>query len=323
MQAARLVRAGSRRARPRRGRAPRARGGRARACALRREQPDAGALLLRVLGQDELRAAGELELERRRLRPGLAGAQVALEPARGHQVDEEHELAVGGREEEPLRAALGPAELAALERGERRVERLQRRDVRGAGLRDRERGDRVRQLSAPRLHLRELGHRAYHGTDRRAAASRAGRATRRPRSQRRRRASYAGRSLDASTPPSSAAERDHAPDDPAPRRVHAPEDALGDERLVEADPRDVEEDDAERRERERSDERTRSRGRAGRGARGAIGAPPSAPPTAIVRPMPMTLRHAPRDDGADEPADVPEHEHEPELRRREPCRRTA
>ena len=31
--------------------------------ALRREEPDAGALLLRVLGQDELRAAGELERE--------------------------------------------------------------------------------------------------------------------------------------------------------------------------------------------------------------------------------------------------------------------
>ena len=117
------------------------------------EEPDARALLLRVLGQDELRAALELEAERRRLRARFAGAQ-RLQPAGGHQVHDQHELAVLGREEQPLATALGPPEAPALELLERRVEGLQRRDVRRPGLRDRERGHRVIQPAPPRLHLR-------------------------------------------------------------------------------------------------------------------------------------------------------------------------
>ncbi len=124
---------------------------------VRREKPHAGALPPRVLGEDELRAAGELEGERRDLRPLVAGAQ-RLQPARRHQVDEEHELAVVGGEEEALAAPLDAAEAPAFERGERRVERLQRRDVRRAGLRDREGRHRVTELAPPGLHLRVFGH---------------------------------------------------------------------------------------------------------------------------------------------------------------------
>ena len=62
------------------------------------------------------RAVGEPEAERRRLRALLAGAEVA-KAAGGHQVDEQDELAVLGREEEPLRAPLGAGQPPALERG--------------------------------------------------------------------------------------------------------------------------------------------------------------------------------------------------------------
>ena len=89
--------------------------------------------------------------------PFSPGAQVA-EPARGHQVDEQHELAVLGREQEPLRPPPRAREPPALERRERRVERLQRRDVRRPGLHDRERAHRLVELATPGLHLRELGH---------------------------------------------------------------------------------------------------------------------------------------------------------------------
>ena len=72
----------------------------------------------------------------------------------------------------------------------------------GPGLRDRERRDRVVQLAPPRLHLRQLGHRR-HGSERADRLQRAGRAERgRSRCRSRRRASCAGRSRDASTPPS-------------------------------------------------------------------------------------------------------------------------
>ncbi len=99
----------------------------------------------------------ELERERGLRRAFLAGCEV-LEPPGGHEVDEEHELAVVGGEEEPLRAPLGAADSPSLERGRRRVERLERRDVRGAGPRDRGRRDRPVELAAPRLHLRQLWH---------------------------------------------------------------------------------------------------------------------------------------------------------------------
>src|SRR5262249_56931579 len=65
------------------------------------EQPDARTLLPRVLREDELRAAVELERERRRLRALLTRLE-ELQPPGGHQVDEQHELRVVGREEEPL-----------------------------------------------------------------------------------------------------------------------------------------------------------------------------------------------------------------------------
>jgi hypothetical protein len=117
------------------------------------EEPHSGPLLPRVLGQDQLRAAVELEPEGRRLRALVTDLQV-LQPARRHEMDEKHELAVVGRKEEALAAPLGTAKTAAFERRHRRVERLERGDVRGAGLRDREGRHRVVQLAPPRLHLR-------------------------------------------------------------------------------------------------------------------------------------------------------------------------
>ena len=82
-----------------------------------REQPDAARFFGACLGQDELAAALEAEPERRRLRARLARAQVA-DAACGHQVDEQHELAVLGREEQPLGAPLGSCKPPALERAE-------------------------------------------------------------------------------------------------------------------------------------------------------------------------------------------------------------
>src|SRR5262245_42715087 len=123
-----------------------------------REQPDPGALLLSALGEDELTAAVELEPEGRRLGRGAAGGDVA-ESAGRHQVYEEDELAVVGREKEALAPALGSAEAAAFERRERRVERLERRDVRRTGLRHGKSRDGLVELAPPRLHLGQLGHR--------------------------------------------------------------------------------------------------------------------------------------------------------------------
>ena len=97
--------------------------------------------------------------ERRRLRPFLAGLE-ELESPGCHQVDVQHELAVVGGEEQALAAPLDAAQATALERVERRVERLQRRDVRRSRLLDREGRHGVVQLAPPRLHLRELGHAA-------------------------------------------------------------------------------------------------------------------------------------------------------------------
>jgi hypothetical protein len=126
--------------------------------ALGREEPDARSLLPGVLGEDELRAAPELEDECGRLRRLLARLQ-ELEPSGRHQMNEKDELAVLGREEESLAASVRARESSSLERGERRVERLERRDVRRACLRDRKRRDRVGELAPPRFHLGKLGHR--------------------------------------------------------------------------------------------------------------------------------------------------------------------
>jgi hypothetical protein len=68
-------------------------------------------------------------------------------------VHEQDELAVLGREEEPFRAPPGAREPPALERGERRVEGLERRDVRRPGLLDRECGNRAVERATPGLHL--------------------------------------------------------------------------------------------------------------------------------------------------------------------------
>ena len=51
-------------------------------------------------------------------------AERLQELARRHQVHEHDQLAVGRREEEPLRAPLGPFELPSFERRKRRVEGL-------------------------------------------------------------------------------------------------------------------------------------------------------------------------------------------------------
>src|SRR5207244_6300484 len=86
---------------------------------LGRQEPDACALLRPRLGEDEARAALEDELEGRLLWPSLAEAQEA-EPPGGHEVDEQDELAVVGREEEALGAPARTREAAALEGGQRR-----------------------------------------------------------------------------------------------------------------------------------------------------------------------------------------------------------
>ena len=77
-----------------------------------------------------------------------------LQPAGAHQVHEQHELVVVGRQQEPLRPPLDAAQALALERLQRRVERLQRCDVRGAGLLDRRPLHERVELAAPRLDLR-------------------------------------------------------------------------------------------------------------------------------------------------------------------------
>ena len=109
-------------------------------------------LLRPGLGQYELGATLKPEPERRGFRSLLARLEVA-EAARRHQVHEQDELTVLGREEEPFRAAPGAGQPAALERVERRVEGLERRDVRRAGLLDRKGRDRAVERAAPGLHL--------------------------------------------------------------------------------------------------------------------------------------------------------------------------
>ena len=121
------------------------------------QQPDAGAALGARLGEHELAAVLEPQPEHRRLR-ALAARRDVLEPAGAHQVHHQHELAVVGREEKPLRPPPRALEPFALERGERRVERLQRRDVRGPGLRDRRALDVGVEQAPPGFDLGQLGH---------------------------------------------------------------------------------------------------------------------------------------------------------------------
>jgi len=65
-------------------------------------------------------------------------------------VHHQHELAVRGRQQEALRPPFDP-ERSAVERLERRVDRLQRGDVRRAGALDRRRRDERVELAAPCL----------------------------------------------------------------------------------------------------------------------------------------------------------------------------
>lgn len=88
-------------------------------------------------------------------------------------MNQEDELAVGGREQEALPSSRGTAELTSLERGDRRVERLERGDVRGPCLRNRKGRNGPVQLAPPGLHLGQFRHRAerYPGASERPVAA--------------------------------------------------------------------------------------------------------------------------------------------------------
>jgi hypothetical protein len=73
-------------------------------------------------------------------------------------VDHQHELTVRRREQEALCASLD-AKRASVERGQRGVDRLERRDVGGTGVLDRRRRDERVELTAPRLDFGQLGQR--------------------------------------------------------------------------------------------------------------------------------------------------------------------
>ena len=124
---------------------------------LGRDQPDAGAFLRSCLGENELGAALETEPESGRLGARVSRLEVA-KATRGHQVDEQHELAVVGREQETLASPLRADEPSPLESRQRRVERLQGRDVRRAGLFDRERPHGIVEGASPGFHLGQFGH---------------------------------------------------------------------------------------------------------------------------------------------------------------------
>jgi hypothetical protein len=62
-------------------------------------------------------------------------------------MDVQHELAVVRGKHQVLRAPFGAGEAPSVERGERRVVRLQRGDVSRAGLRDRKGSDRPVELA--------------------------------------------------------------------------------------------------------------------------------------------------------------------------------
>ncbi len=91
--------------------------------------------------------------EHRRLRL-LRARREEAQPPGAHQVDAQDEVVAVDGEEEVLAAPLGALQPPAVERRQRRVERLQRGDVRGAGLLDRRRGDERIELPHPRLDLR-------------------------------------------------------------------------------------------------------------------------------------------------------------------------
>src|SRR4029453_12615317 len=120
---------------------------------LRADEPDTGPLLLPSLGEDELAAVRESQAEHRRLRR-LATRRDVAEPSRAHQMNAEHEIDALDREEEVLAAPARALEASAVELGERRRERLQRRDVGRPCLLDRRPGHEGGGLADPRPHLR-------------------------------------------------------------------------------------------------------------------------------------------------------------------------
>jgi hypothetical protein len=115
-----------------------------------------GALLRAALGEDQLAAVLEAEPERGRLGPFRPGLEEA-NPTGAHQVDVQDELAVVRGEEEVLATPPSAREVPTVERRERRVERLQRRDVGRPGLGDRRAAHRLVERQPSRLHLGKLG----------------------------------------------------------------------------------------------------------------------------------------------------------------------
>jgi hypothetical protein len=123
---------------------------------LRTEDAHLRALLRAALGEDQLAAVLQPQPEGRCLRPLRAGLE-ETDAAGAHQMDVEDELTVVGGEEEVLAAAARAREAPALERRERRVERLQRRHVRRPCLGDRRARERLVEHPPCRLYLRKLG----------------------------------------------------------------------------------------------------------------------------------------------------------------------
>jgi hypothetical protein len=122
---------------------------------LRLVDADARALLRPGLGQDERPAALERQPEGRCLGP-LAARLDEAQPTRAHEVHVQDELAVVGREEEVLAAAARARQPPALEGRERRLDRLQRRDVGRPGSLDRSGCDRLVECATPRFDLWQL-----------------------------------------------------------------------------------------------------------------------------------------------------------------------
>ena len=122
-----------------------------------RDEPHAGSLLLPRLCENELCPVEEAHAEHRRLRSLRAGREVAQPPG-AHEVDAHDEILASDRKQEVLAAPVRALEAAAVERRERGVEGLQRRDVRRAGLLDRRTRYQWIELAHPRLHLGQLGH---------------------------------------------------------------------------------------------------------------------------------------------------------------------
>ena len=236
---------------------------------LGRHEPDAGALLRPGLGQHELAAVLEAEPERGRLRPLRARREVAQPPG-AHQVDAQHELAVVGREEEPLAAPPAPAKRRALERARAagRTSSASRcepappaapakRDTSGSSWRTHASisgssgiGERYSAAGSVggAAHVRGRRTSPPERPPPRAAAPRPARhLAQRPHRREEHRQERSDTPIaptqiasrrpiaDASAPPSERAERHHAPDDEAHHRVHPALQPLGRDRLAEAD----------------------------------------------------------------------------------------